>query len=348
MKAIRLHLKQNSANYRKEETVDCRMTYPLPPYSTVIGAIHNACGYKEYHPMQVSIQGKYGSMQRRLFKEDCFLDRLQDDRGILVKMENPETLSSAYKVVAIAKSRNVSFFNKEKDDEINIISQGLLDECRFLDRRKRRIDKHKKLIKAKKDKIKEMKLDSSISEADIKAYSEKVKALEKAYKRYEEIKYTIPKSKFRTLTKAPKWYELLCDIELIIHIISDDKTMRDILDNIDNLTGIGRYEDFVEVVDACETELYKPDKLFSNENYTAYIPIALMEKNNSSFELTVANEGIIKAGTKYYINKNYTLKEKKREFEKIPVLYTSCFCVYEGAKDIYFDKKDDNIAVFLI
>lgn len=36
MKAIRLHIKQNSANYKKEETVQNRMTYPLPPYSTVI------------------------------------------------------------------------------------------------------------------------------------------------------------------------------------------------------------------------------------------------------------------------------------------------------------------------
>ena len=45
MKAIRLHIKQNSANYKKEETVQNRMTFPLPPYSTVIGALHKACGY---------------------------------------------------------------------------------------------------------------------------------------------------------------------------------------------------------------------------------------------------------------------------------------------------------------
>ena len=63
MKAIRLHLKQNSANYRREETINCRMTYPLPPYSTVIGAIHKACGYTDYHTMKVSIQGKYGSQK---------------------------------------------------------------------------------------------------------------------------------------------------------------------------------------------------------------------------------------------------------------------------------------------
>lgn len=47
MKAIRLHIKQNSANYKKEETVQCRMTYPLPPYSTVIGA--NSQGLRLYN-----------------------------------------------------------------------------------------------------------------------------------------------------------------------------------------------------------------------------------------------------------------------------------------------------------
>ena len=40
MKALRICLKQSLANYRREETVDNKMTYPLPPYSTVIGALH--------------------------------------------------------------------------------------------------------------------------------------------------------------------------------------------------------------------------------------------------------------------------------------------------------------------
>lgn len=33
-------------------------TYPLPPLSTVIGMIHNLCGWKEYHPMDISVCGK--------------------------------------------------------------------------------------------------------------------------------------------------------------------------------------------------------------------------------------------------------------------------------------------------
>lgn len=87
MKAIRLHIKQNSANYKKEETVQNRMTYPLPPYSTVIGALHKACGYTSYHPMQVSVQGKYGSLKTKMYKDDCFLNSLNDDRNLLVKNE---------------------------------------------------------------------------------------------------------------------------------------------------------------------------------------------------------------------------------------------------------------------
>ena len=42
--AIRLVLYQSSANYRRPETFENKMTYPLPPFSTVIGAIHKACG----------------------------------------------------------------------------------------------------------------------------------------------------------------------------------------------------------------------------------------------------------------------------------------------------------------
>ena len=55
MEALRIIIKQSSANYRKAGTVDNKMTYPLPIPSTVIGALHNICGYTEYHSMDISI-----------------------------------------------------------------------------------------------------------------------------------------------------------------------------------------------------------------------------------------------------------------------------------------------------
>ena len=57
VKAIRLQCYQNLANYRKPSSFIIKETYPLPPYSTVSGMIHAACGFKELHRMKLSIQG---------------------------------------------------------------------------------------------------------------------------------------------------------------------------------------------------------------------------------------------------------------------------------------------------
>lgn len=62
MKAIRLKLKQNLVNYKLPTSIKARESYPLPPYSTIIGMVHNACDYTEYHPMKVSVQGKCHSV----------------------------------------------------------------------------------------------------------------------------------------------------------------------------------------------------------------------------------------------------------------------------------------------
>ena len=60
MRAIRIQCFQNLVNYRKPTSFLIKETYPLPPYSTVIGMVHAACGFEQYHPMQVSIQEQTG------------------------------------------------------------------------------------------------------------------------------------------------------------------------------------------------------------------------------------------------------------------------------------------------
>lgn len=67
MKAIKLRIYQNMANYRKPNSFQLKETYPLPPPSTVIGMVHNLCGYEEYIPMDVSIQGEYYSKINDLY-----------------------------------------------------------------------------------------------------------------------------------------------------------------------------------------------------------------------------------------------------------------------------------------
>lgn len=353
MKAIRLHLKQNSANYRREETVNCRMTYPLPPYSTVIGAIHKACGYTDYHPMQVSIQGKYGSQKTRLFKDNCFLNSLQNDRNTLVKLRNPEMLSTAYDIVAVAQKAQGNDF--EKGITINVVNKDLIEEYRFLKRTKRRIDKHKKIVKSLKDKAKKMKADKNISAEEVKAFDKRVKEIEKTYKKYEEVKYTIPYSKFRTLATGPKYYEMLYDIELVIHIVSDENTMQDILDNIYNLTAIGRGEDFVEVLECTETELEGGDIQYDapNSPFDLYMPIELLDKNIDNIGHNDKTVGMYINGTKYLLPKDYTVENlkgnmRKRNFNRIPVLFNKIEFIDGECDGIYLDKCDGKeYAVFL-
>lgn len=348
MKAIRLHVKQSSANYRREETVNCRMTYPLPPYSTVIGAIHKACNYTEYHDMSVSIQGKYSSLQRKLFREDCFLNILHDDRGILVKMCNSTVISPAYEVVGSAiKGQGNSF---EKEVTVNVVSRELLEEYQNLKKLSRRIDEVNKRVKAKKDRLKVMKKDG-VTPQKIKSYQAFVKGLETRVKNYKQKYYTEPYSCFRTLTKAPRYYELLFDIELIIHIVSDEETMRDIMENIDNLTAIGRGEDFIEIISAEETELDElsafDEVLYeTNSNFMTYIPLKILE--NENFSLTGKIEEALN-GTKYLLNKNYTIENKKRKFEKIPVLFTGRYEILFECDGVLFDKYGDKMfPVFLV
>ncbi len=61
LKAIRVHMFQQMPNYRKPASFLIRETFPLPPYSSVIGMVHSACGFDSYHSMKVSIQGSSAS-----------------------------------------------------------------------------------------------------------------------------------------------------------------------------------------------------------------------------------------------------------------------------------------------
>lgn len=79
MKAIKFDLYQQTANYRLPVSQGFRETYPLPPYSTVIGMIHYLCNFKEYHPMEVSIQGQANSSTSDLFTRYEFKNGLKFD-----------------------------------------------------------------------------------------------------------------------------------------------------------------------------------------------------------------------------------------------------------------------------
>lgn len=78
-RAVRLTLHQDMVNYKKPTSFQLKETYPLPPYSTVIGMVHNLCDYKEYKEMEVSVQGKYYSKVNDLYTRYEFKNGMKFD-----------------------------------------------------------------------------------------------------------------------------------------------------------------------------------------------------------------------------------------------------------------------------
>lgn len=67
MKAIRIIAYQNMVSYRKPTSFILKESFPLPPYSTVIGMVHAACGFTQYEEMDVSIQGKHHASATEMY-----------------------------------------------------------------------------------------------------------------------------------------------------------------------------------------------------------------------------------------------------------------------------------------
>lgn len=351
MEALRIVLRQSSANYKKEETIDNKMTYPLPPISTIIGAIHSTCNYKEYHPMDISIQGKFESMHKEPYTDYCFLNSIMDDRGILVKMKNESLLSNAFEKVASAKKSQGNSFRK--GITIQVYNEELLKEYRYLkdlnDKikafKETKIKKILELIKKRKKSLsdKKKKLDKKSEkykkivqrEKEIKVYE---KTIKNKLKEYEIENYTKPISKYRSLTTSLKFYEILNNIELVIHIKSDEETLNDILYNIYSLKSIGRSEDFVDIIDAKIVALYEEDECDIESNYSAYLNYEDVV-NEKIYPKEKRGQAI--NGTKYYLNKNYEIKDGKRYFNKKKVLYTSHYSIEETNENIFIDKDGD-------
>ena len=351
MKALRIHLTQSSANYRKEATIQNKMTYPLPPFSTIIGAIHNACGFKEYKEMRISIQGDYKSMAKETYRDQAFLNATCEDRGTLVKMANSDCLSTGYIKVASALKQGSSF---RKGTDIAVYNEELLNEYRELKDLNDEIQAEKReIIKPKLDELKKKRKELSDKKKVLNKGSEEYKELDRQdkelkaeadriateSKEYEEENYTKPYSKFRTVNGSIKYYEVLYDVELYIHIIAEEEVLKAIYDNAYNIRSIGRSEDFVDVKEVSYVELVAPDKEYRSSHH-AYISAAAVHDNGSGTSVhRIRNKSTY--GTKYYINKNYEIINEKRRFKKLKVYYMSNYSVDQKSKDVYIDKTGE-------
>ena len=348
VRALRLVIYQSSANYKKEETTDNKMTYPLPPLSTIIGALHNVCRYSEYHEMDVSIQGKYETLQKIPYTDYCFLNSLQDDRGTLVKMQHKDILSNAFRKVASSQKPQGNSFRTGKT--IQVHDQFLLDEYRRLKDIGDQIDQYNKkkiqplleLIKRRKKRLlekKKIKDKESAEFSHIARREKEIRVLEKNLKEFieniKEEEYTIPISNYRVLITSLKYYEVLSEIKLIIHVRADEKILFHILENIDELQSIGRSEDLISLESADIVELLENFRTESvSSKRSAYLDYDLVKAG----QIYDAKKGKRLQGTRYYLNKNYEIKKGKRIFHKKKVIYTSNYAVDKFENGLYLDK----------
>ncbi len=364
MEALRIKVTSNVANYKKEETIEHKSTYPLPPYATIIGAIHKACGYTEYHKMDISIQGKYGSMGKKVYTNHWFLNSILTDRDYLVKIRDKENLSNSFEKVAYFGERKDVFkaiidsneaYTKESFAGSKIYNQKLADEYISLKKLEKVFDEEKKTIydpkvKVLKDELKTLKAEMKNASSEnkellkikIEAISLEVDNIENERKAFKEANITEPLSFFKTLNTSLKSYELLYDIELCLHISSDEETLKTIEENIFNLTAIGRSEDFIELKEIKRVKLTKDFDEVKSEN-SFYIDVNEI-KEDGILPRTKTGVG---SGTVYYINKDYVIENNKRKFNKVRVLYCSDI-VADGdcANNIFVD--DDNMIVSLM
>lgn len=333
MKVLRIILKQSSANYRKAGTVDNKMTYPLPIPATIIGALHNICGYTEYHSIDISIQGNFEAVSKDIYKNITILNTISD-RGTLVKMIAPNTISNAYIEVAEATEDNANFITEKN---IKVKNRELLEEFKSLKLLKEKLDSEKKLkleeFKRKKEEFKAVKDELKKIRTEEKNYKEE-------FKKFEDENYSKPYSQFRTIVKKPMFYELLNNIFLIPHIKSDEQTLKDIGNNIFNLQSIGRSEDFVEVVECKIVELQEfNQEIKSSEGLTAYLNYNDFQEEKI-FNLDV-DGNTAKSGTKYYLDKDYKIVDGKREFRKVIALYSNYFSANKSSENVKLDKYND-------
>ena len=203
MKILRIKIKQAQASYTREETVDNHTTYPLPPFSTIIGALHNACGYTSYRPMDISVQGKYGSMQREYYTNIGLLNNREEDRNFLVYLKNPQLLSKGFIQIGEGlKSQGNSFINRKTvridDEEYYSKYVDLMKKKKELDEENKNVVKPK--IKELKDKEKEFKTEQKKYDKNSEEYEDLKNKIEDIKKQYKLIDSEF-KDKYKSILK---------------------------------------------------------------------------------------------------------------------------------------------------
>ena len=135
MRAIKLNLYQQTANYRIPNSYNIRQTYPLPAYSTVIGMIHSACDFSEYHDMLLGIQGNHASEHVTLNTGYFFgTGKYEEDRhNMKIKTKNGDIgMSRGLMNTHVLSDVHLTIYIVPDENDFNIIVDRFKKPNKFL------------------------------------------------------------------------------------------------------------------------------------------------------------------------------------------------------------------------
>ena len=138
------------------------------------------------------------------------------------------------------------------------------------------------------------------------------------------------------LTAHDKFQDIINEAQKGDSIFKSGNVIRveDIEENIYNLQSLGRSEDFVEVIECKIVELQEVEEIIEN-SLSMYINAKDFYEENIFTETVDRDHG--SGGTKYYLDKNYEIKKGKREFKKVPVIYSTRVQAEESSENVKAD-----------
>lgn len=153
MRAILIDIFQPEACYKMENTYNIKNTYPLPPYSTVIGMIHKACDFDTYHEMRIGIQGHYSSTKQNVNTAYFFGGhKYEEGRHALKTKEDNIGITRGLMYTNTLNVINLKVYIVPEEKDFNIVYESFNELNKFLS-----LGRHEDIILINKVEIVELK-----------------------------------------------------------------------------------------------------------------------------------------------------------------------------------------------
>lgn len=201
MKAVLIEGYMESAHFNVPGWCGKReLTYPLPPFSTVIGMIHNLCNWKKYHKMDVSVSGWgiYNQSVETRWKGGQYAKTISEEfvKRYPVRVELKNGYTGWVSVPVIVDCINDLYLRlhvaAENDTDLKTIYENLLNPKTYPS-----LGKHEDLIRLDNIRIVNIKKEMATVKLDLDSYVESENFVATFYKLHKEYEVILGRRVFK-------------------------------------------------------------------------------------------------------------------------------------------------------